>query len=93
MTFILLDDCIIDQTVEPPGRYPLREVVDPYCLEYSVSLLTDEKRRAIFEAIGSEALAEGLERIYAAAGSFDEGEAAQTIRLAEWHLYNAHWAG
>ncbi|BEV11904.1 hypothetical protein ATDW_24000 [Asticcacaulis sp. DW145] len=93
MTFILLDDCIIDQTVEPLGRYPLREVVDPYCLEYSVSLLTDEKRRAIFEAIGSEALAEGLERIYAADGSFDEGEAAQTIRLAEWHLYNAHWAG
>ncbi|WP_126420474.1 hypothetical protein [Asticcacaulis excentricus] len=92
MTYKLKDDCIIDQTVEPPGRYYLREVVDPYCLEYCVSLLNDEKRRAIFEAIGPEALTEGLERIYAAAGSFDVGEAAQTVRLAEWHLYNAHWA-
>lgn len=84
MTYILDDDDIIG----PSGRYYLREVVDPYCSEYAASVLTDDQRRAIFEAIGAEALNEALERLYAADKHLAGDDATQTVRLAQWRLYS-----
>lgn len=92
MTYRLDGDHVIDQTINPAGRYYLREIVDPYCSEYTASILTDDQRRAIFETIGAAALADALGRLYAADRSFDDGEATQTVRLAQWRLYSADLA-
>lgn len=83
MTYILDGDDIIT----PFGRYYLREVVDPYCTEWDASVLTVDQRRAIFEAIGPEALTEALKRLYAADKHLADENAAQTIKLAHWRLY------
>jgi hypothetical protein len=87
MTYILDGDDIIT----PSGRYYLREVVDPYCTEWSASDLSDDQRRAIIEVIGPEPLAEALQRLYAADKHLADENAAQTIKLAQWRLYgHAH---
>lgn len=83
MSYIINDDYI----VSPSGRYYLREVVDPYCHEWDTSDLTDDQRRAIFEAIGTEALIKSLGRLYAADKHLEGDDAAQTIKLTHWRLY------
>ncbi len=90
MTSYTLDG---DHILGPSGRHYLREVVDPYCSEYAASDLSDDQRRAIFEAIGEEALTEALQRLYAADKHLEGDDATQTTRLAQWRLYGHAGAG
>lgn len=83
MTYILDGNDIIT----PFGRYYLREAVDPYCNEWDTSELTDDQRRAIFEAIGQDVLTEALGRLYVADKHLNGDDAVQTIKLAHWRLH------
>lgn len=84
--YVLKDDFITDNSVNPPQRYYLRELVDPYCAEYESSTLSDDQRRAMFEAIGAADLTAALERLFVSEKGYSKEDALRTIKLAQQRL-------